>query len=239
MKLTPRQQTFLNKLVELYGKEHDAIHYSVIAAELGVSKFSAYDMLHLLETKGLVVSRYVLSSASPGPGRSQVVFAPTDRGLALAAPTEPTTINQEEWLVDRQKMLDILRESKGVSSWDGLREVLARLPNSHSRLAYCGQIIIALLMSLNIAHLQASIPQLSWPSAFNTVISGESGLSALAGLSLGASLMQRIDSPVLDDLLAHIKRFQSDLLTLSEESKAVLTDFLRDALAIVQQKQKS
>ncbi len=238
MKLTPRQRTFLKKLVELYKKGNEAIHYSTIAAELGVNKFSAYDMLHLLEDKGMAISRYVLSNTSPGPGRSQVVFAPTAQGVIMAEQIESVAAGQEEWLSNRQHMLDILHEAQGISSWEELREALTRLPNTRSRLAYCGQIITALLMSLNVASLQASIPQLNLPSSFNSVIiAGESGLSALAGFSLGASFMQHIDSPVLDDLITHTKRYQSYLLTLSEESKSILTDFLREALVIVQKKQ--
>ena len=70
LKLTPRQQTFLDKLFELY-REKGPVHYSTVADKLGVNKFSAYDMLKVLEEKGVAASDYVLSDDQAGPGRSR------------------------------------------------------------------------------------------------------------------------------------------------------------------------
>jgi DNA-binding MarR family transcriptional regulator len=55
--LTPRQGTFLRALGELCRAEGQAVHYSSVAMRLGVSRFSAYDMLKVLEEKGY--ARYV------------------------------------------------------------------------------------------------------------------------------------------------------------------------------------
>ena len=238
MKLTPRQLAFLDKLVELYGQTQEPIHYSVIATELGVNKFSAYDMLCLLTEKGLARSEYVLSSDNPGPGRSLVVFAPTDLGTANSTPPKPDMVNKEDWLANRQDMLEILNRTEDDSSRDEMQVILARLPDTPSRLTYCAQMITALLMNLSRANLQASIPKANLLQSINALIaSGEVGLSTLGGFSLGASLNQRIDSSLLDDLFAHTKRYQSCLLTLSEDSRAILTEFLREALTILQQQQ--
>ena len=76
MKLTPRQRTFLEKLRDLYRERRGPVHYSAVAERLGVSKFSAYDMLRVLEKKGVAGSEYLLSTERSGPGRSQVVFFP-------------------------------------------------------------------------------------------------------------------------------------------------------------------
>ena len=79
LKLTPRQQAFLDKLFELYREFKQPVHYSIVADKLGVNKFSAYDMLKVLEEKGVAASDYVLSDDQAGPGRSQVVFYPTHK----------------------------------------------------------------------------------------------------------------------------------------------------------------
>lgn len=236
MKLTPRQLTFLNKLVELYGQTQEPVHYSVIATALGVNKFSAYDMLCLLTEKGLARSAYVLSSDNPGPGRSLIVFAPTGQGISNSTPPKPDLGNQEDWLANRQDMLEMLHRTEENTSWDELRVILAHLPDTRSRLIYCAHMITALLMNLSKANLQASVPKANLLQSINALIaSGEIGLSTLGGFSLGASLNQRIDSSLLDDLFAHTKRYQSCLLTLSEDSRAILTEFLREALIILQQ----
>ena len=45
MKLTRRQTTFVERLVDLYHEAQGPIHYSTLARRLGVSRFTAYDML--------------------------------------------------------------------------------------------------------------------------------------------------------------------------------------------------
>ena len=91
-KLTARQRAFLDKLLELYRERKGPVHYSDVAERLGVNRFSAYDMLRVLEKKGFAASSYTLrsavpaaSGAHPGPGRSMVVFAPTASATEILA----------------------------------------------------------------------------------------------------------------------------------------------------------
>ena len=65
MKLTRRQETFIHRLLDLYRELDGPIHYSLLAERVGVSPFTAYDMLRLLEEKGLVTSEYRLDSDKP------------------------------------------------------------------------------------------------------------------------------------------------------------------------------
>jgi DNA-binding IclR family transcriptional regulator len=60
MKLTGRQKAFLAKFLELYRQAQKPLHYTDVAAAVGVAKITAYDMLRLLEKRGLVRSEYVL-----------------------------------------------------------------------------------------------------------------------------------------------------------------------------------
>src|SRR5258708_19268013 len=85
MQLTRRQTTFVERVVDLYHEAHGPIHYSTLARRLGVSRFTAYDMLRLVEEKGLVTSAYQLTAGRSGPGRSEVLYQPTERANALVA----------------------------------------------------------------------------------------------------------------------------------------------------------
>ena len=71
MKLTRRQEEFINKLLELHQEYEGPIHYSLLADRLGVSPFTAYDMLCVLEDKGVVTSEFQLASDKSGPGRAE------------------------------------------------------------------------------------------------------------------------------------------------------------------------
>jgi hypothetical protein len=64
--------TELRRAVEDAG---GAVHYSLIAAVMRVSEWTAYDLLRELEALGLVVRRYVRDT--PGAGRSRILFAPS------------------------------------------------------------------------------------------------------------------------------------------------------------------
>ncbi len=80
MKLTRRQEEFVQKMVELKQEFDGPVHYSLLAERLGVSPFTAYDMLCLLEEKGYVTSEYQLPTDKSGPGRAERVFYPRENG---------------------------------------------------------------------------------------------------------------------------------------------------------------
>ena len=77
MKVTRRQEEFITNLIDLSAEFEGPIHYSVLAQRLGVSPFTAYDMLRLLEEKGLVTSEYQLAAGKNGPGRAERLFYPS------------------------------------------------------------------------------------------------------------------------------------------------------------------
>lgn len=77
MKLTKRQKAFIEKMLDIYLEIQGPIHYSTVAKQLNLSKYTAYDMLRLLEEKGYVESVY--ETRSEGPGRASVLFQPTQK----------------------------------------------------------------------------------------------------------------------------------------------------------------
>ena len=109
-KLTPRQRAFLDNLLELYREGRAPVHYSELAKRLGVNRFSAYDMLKVLEKKGLASASYTLRSAAaaqPGPGRSIVVFSPTPLAVLMTAPESDDRLG-EEWQHVRELVEDVV-----------------------------------------------------------------------------------------------------------------------------------
>jgi len=222
MKLTPRQRAFLEALRDLYEKKRQPIHYSAIAERLGVNKFSAYDMLRMLERKGFAASEYILAAGKRGPGRTMIVFRPTLKAPQLAK-------EKEEWLQVRDRMLERLREATDYREL--MKELLAKIPQCKSPLIYCMEMITALLLNLNAIREKAGEM-----NPFKTLLalgpSGELGLGTLAGLSLGSSLAGKVDPPIAEKLLSYMKEYQAHLRELSEEGKKNLSDFLQEALAI-------
>ena len=226
--LTRRQKAFLEKLKEMYQRSNRPIHYSQVAKELGVSRFSAYDMLQLLEQKGLAGREYIRSEKRVGPGRSMVVFYPKDQASSLALVPSKSINLGEEWQQLRQTILERLRSGDQVSDHRVLSVTLPSLPGK-SPLEYCAEMIEALLINLRAGMERAAQAKLL-QTLKALAQSREMGLGALAGLSLGKALRGQDDSSLTDNLLSRVQTFQEYLSDLSEESKSALVDFMQDAV---------
>lgn len=230
MQLTPRQQTFLDKLFDLYREFDGPVHYSLVAERLGVNKFSAYDMLKLLEEKGVAASSYVLSRDNAGPGRSMVVFYPTHKAARFLTQLRQEVLGGDEWHQARERLLQRLRETQESNYAETVRELLADLPDVKTPLIYCTEMIGVLL--LNLAHARKHADELL-PSGMltNLTAQNEVGLGTLAGFSLGSLMSNQSGDPSsVSKLVSHTRNFQTYLGELSEDSISRLTNFLQDAL---------
>ena len=229
LKLTPRQQMFLDNLFELYREFKGPVHYSIVADKLGVNKFSAYDMLKVLEEKGVAASSYVLSDNQAGPGRSQVVFYPTNKAAQFLTQLRDEVLNSGDWQAVKKRVLRQLEDARQTNSVDALREALSKLPDPKNSLNYCAQMISIQL--LNIERLRAN----NLLSALDTIKGqGQVGLGTLAGLSLASALTNDSDDTTLTNkLLTHTKRFQRQLTEMSDESILQLSSFLNDAMGLL------
>ena len=232
--LTPRQRTFLDKLLELYREENGPVHYTAVAAQLGVNRFSAYDMLRVLEEKGFVSASYALAAGHSGPGRSMVVFAPTPLATTVASPVAAAARGEhrlgEDWQGLRTRVLARLRDARGKNPRDAVADLLARLPEARPPLAFCTEMIGILLLNLRRAKDRAG--SLSPSNVLRALKSSGVGLETLPGLSVGATLAdQDGSSPSLSErLLGHVHRYQTSLARLSAEARTALTEFLEEAL---------
>ena len=229
-RLTARQRIFVEKLLELYREGGGPIHYSELATRLGVNRYSAYDMLKVLEEKGYVVSSYALDAGHSGPGRSMVVFAPSPQAIDLRSVPEDVQPD-EEWHSLRERVLGRLRQARGANVREALSDLLARLPEATTPLTYCTEMTAALLLNMQRARARAA--GLSPFRALAALRSGgATGLEALAGLSVGATLAaeDETSTSLTQRLLDQARRYQANLERLSEEARSLLVQFLEEAL---------
>ena len=233
LKLTSRQQAFLDKLFELYREFKGPVHYSVVAEKLGVNKFSAYDMLKVLEEKGVAASSYVLNDEQAGPGRSQVVFYPTNKAAQFLTQLRDE-VRTNDWVNVKQRVLRRLEEARQSNPAEALRESLSNLPETKTPLNYCTEMISVLL--LNLERLRSSNFQ---PALESLGTSGQVGLGALAGFSLATTLTtESEDISLTEKLLIHTQRFQKHLSEMSDEGISKLSTFLNDAKTLLDQTPK-
>jgi len=88
-RLTARRRQCLAALDSACSGAGGAVHYSAVAGPLGISAWTAYDLLRELERDGLVATSYA-HRAGVAVGRTQVGFIPTAAGRAvLGSPAAP------------------------------------------------------------------------------------------------------------------------------------------------------
>ena len=226
MKLTGRQRQFLNKFLDLYREARQPLHYSAVAAHLGVSPMTAYDMLRLLEERELVASEYVLPEQ--GPGRSTIVFRPTEKATASMAQLAGKGWDQEEWEGVKERILQALREGRGTNYQDLLEEILLRIPGRKSPMLYGAEMITAVLLHLH---------QLKEEARGSSLLESLRALGLpndLAGLTLGLSFVERANRRITSLLLSYSRKYQEYLAKLSAESKQRLSDFAQEVMKIVE-----
>jgi hypothetical protein len=230
-RLTARQRAFLQKLVDLYRERQAPVHYSDVAEQIGVSPFSAYDMLKVLENKGLASSSYALAAEHSGPGRSTVMFAPTANVATVLRPVQQAVGPDDEWPGVRERVLNRLRAARDTSPREALSELLARLPETKAPLTYCTEMVGALLLNMQRARARAS-----GLNPFRALAAlrgdGSAGLETLAGLSVGATLDVEDEAgpSTTQRLMEQVHHYQSNLGRLSKEARAMLVQFLEEAL---------
>jgi hypothetical protein len=186
MKLTRRQEEFIKKLLELSNEMDGPIHYSVLAERLGVSPFTAYDMLRLLEEKKLVTSEYHLASDKSGPGRAERVFYPTETARArdkrLALESGANSLTGEDlsrFILDKVRKGEFWEEELA-------KEVLARSPpEGNEGIRFCMELMTVVALRIRQAPgfevLSSFIPEIFVDGEINP----RANLILLAGFAFG------------------------------------------------------
>ncbi len=231
MRMTERQRAFLEQFWELYREVKAPLHYSAVADKLKVSKISAYDMLRLLKRKGMVASQYLLPKKRAGPGRSMIVFYPTKRAAALLSPRLTEEPEWKEWEQLKDSILRAVKKGRGEYE-QILDELLSRIPDRKSPLLYSTEMITAIVLQMCQLKEEARVRLLT--DARRLMSTGESGLSALAGLPVGLTFVEEANRSFTNKLLSCVERYQEYLTKLSAESKKALSDFFLEVVRAVE-----
>lgn len=224
--LTYRQKAFLDKLLDLYREIQTPVHYNVIARKLGLCSSTVYDMLRVLEKKGMVNSHYKLPKEDTGPGRASILFVPADRAMEKFPPEKAAAGDQDEW--DRVKTGIMTTLQQGAKS--GYEKVykspLQKAGSVESPLESCARIVTGLLISLKQSRYEFSDNS----SVFAMLKSSASRLnmSSVAGLITGLAIKDRKASKQPANYREHLNKFTTYLQEMSDENVRLLHQFTID-----------
>jgi predicted transcriptional regulator len=227
MELSYRQRDFLNRLLNLYHNTQAPVHYTDVAKALDVRPVTAYEMLRLLEDKGLVYSETVRPQGHKG--RSIVVFSPTDKITSSLAELTSDSQNDQEWEKAKAHILETLERGKSIDYQNLLNELLLRIPERQSPLLFAADMITATILALyelrDTAAAKGVFSNLRWFGP-----PGRAILYSLAGLSLALSLVEKANRNVTSLLLSYVQQFRQHLDNLTKGEQARLSDFVYEVL---------
>ena len=226
MKLTGRQREFLGSFLDIYHQAEEPLHYAHVAERLGVSKITAYDMLRVLEKRGLVRSKYVIPPEGRGVGRSTIVFSPTEAAEQLFSSLTAEAQDIADWEKLKAYILERLQSRQIDEYKELLEELLARLPDRQSPLLFVTEMITAVLLSLQLARkgLAEQLRLAGFPA--------ELGLGALSGIAVGLTFMENVNRRVTTLLLKQSRRYMEMLKRVSPEGQERLQEFVREMLGV-------
>jgi hypothetical protein len=229
--LTERKREFLAALCKLYDERMEPVHYEDVARELGVSKWTAYDVLRSLAAEGLVAVEYTLNRRARTPGRSMVVFRPDtcreDLHSSLARHCGRSPFDEEldgikNYLV---ACLGALGDPTSQGIWQGFMEKLDRATGPAAFCGYMAVLLVACTRLLGGNGLDA---------LGRLVEAGADAHSALVVFS-GAIIGMFVSHPCLPGdvtgkIAGYMRRFQNQVDNLSGRERCLLLEFVREIL---------
>jgi DNA-binding PadR family transcriptional regulator len=231
-KLTRRQQEFLNRFLDVYFEGSESLHYTVVAKRLGISNVTAYEMLRLLEERGLVEAHFYLPEGSHGPGRSTVLFRPTAEANRLLQEFARKGSEENDWETTREAILEQLETGKLTGYESLLNNLLARISERRSPLVFTTEMVTAVILSVSMLKDNAVASGLK--ERLKCIgLPGEISLSALAGIGSALSLAERTNRQVANFLINESERYQAMLVQMGEDNRRRVSEFAREVAKII------
>lgn len=227
MSVSNRRLEFLRCVADLSREAGGPVHYADVARKLAVSKWTAYDMLRELAAKALVRMSYTTSSQGLR-GRSQVVFQPTDRGIALLEMLHTNAPDSHHDVVDAcaddwpEVSSSLLSQvPSALEQGVGKMRILEAI-DSLSPLSFCAAVLFALIVEFKRWEMDIALLE-------GILFAGTEGGSILplaTGMLAGALLVKDAVKfiPGFENL---VKRFSDEVWRLSERNRNTLVDFAK------------
>jgi len=225
IRLTERRKQFLRGVLDMYQRTQLPVHYETLAKRLGVSKWTAYDVLRALEEQGLLTRDYAVNRGEPG--RSQIVFVPTPAAEALFTQARSAALEEADLAALKDETLKLLAEWRALKPAQATRRIMAAIAQTDAQVKFCASIMAVFLVHLGtldesavavVRRLVRESPGVEMP------------LTVFVGIVLGMAI-EAMGQGVGEELIGLLGRFLRSVMDLSEPEKATLVSFLNEALA--------
>ena len=216
-------------MVKIYRKFKKPIHYSVIARSLGLSSSTAYDMLRVLEEKGMVSSQYNLNKKFAGPGRAKIVFRPNIQIIRQFMSFDMDERLIGEWKETRAKIINSLENKGGADSMEVVNALLGQSDKMHSPMASCALVLTALIISFRESRKETGNADMV--DLISKVPASGPGISSIASFMLGLLVADRRVRDQIKNYQEYIGKYIAFAQDMSQENLNNLHELMMDVCA--------
>jgi DNA-binding MarR family transcriptional regulator len=218
--LTKRRREFLDQIYRQYNKTSLPVHYSEVAEAIGVSKWTAYDVLKELETQGLVKRTYNINENEAG--RSTVVFSPTELAEKFFQKDRRELTTLEEWTAIQNKMLELIENPKHLPLRDAINQIILLMKDVDVKLEFCAYFISILLLYIN--SLGKQVKDLT-VNVINASSEPKIQLTVFVGAVVGM-IIQSVSDDLSPEMIQLVQQFFDNANTLKPEEMVLLVKFI-------------
>lgn len=217
--LTKRRQQFLDMIIDLYQKTKLPIHYETLGKALGVSKWTAYDMMKEIEKLGFIKRSYVMNKKETG--RSQVMFTPTVKAFDLFRRPRGQHAVPNQWQQTVVELSRSLEKTGADLPNDVIQRLIAKSVHADNQFDFCSSIL-----ALFVAYLKQSGKRTEdMIGRLIRTAPRQSHLPLFVGTVFGM-VLQSMQEKIDVEMGEMLSRFLRIVEHLSEQEKEKMTDFL-------------
>jgi len=218
---------------------------------MGVSKWTAYDMLQLLRREGLLGVEYLIPESDNYKwgklGRSTITFFPTKKGYTVSNLSQRKLSTKVTELNKLKK--EIIQKFEEIKGKFNLQDLFKEALQTKSPLIFCACVLLILILLIKkitegVAEIQL-LSQVIPADAANAYI--ELALVVFVGMCFGVltKYINNIPKYVtgsnnnLDEYADYIQTYNQYVSQMDKEEQKSLLDFLRETLDEINKKNKT
>ncbi|MCM3764674.1 MarR family transcriptional regulator [Neobacillus niacini] len=220
MSITKRRREFLDHIYRQYNKTSLPVHYSEVAKAIGVSKWTAYDVLKELENQGLVKRTYSMNENEAG--RSMVVFSPTELAETFFQKERREISNLEEWNNIHNQVIKAVENPQNLPLREAINQTIHLMKDVEVKLEFCAYFLSILLLYLN--SLGKQVKSLT-VNVINASKEPKIQLTVFVGAVVGM-IIQSVSDDLSPEMIQLIQQFFNNVNQLNSDEMQLLIELI-------------
>ena len=221
--LTKRRREFLDQIWHQYQTTNLPVHYSEVAEAIGVSKWTAYDVLKTLESQGLLKRTYATNENETG--RSVVVFTPTEMADRLFQKERRKISNLEESEMILKQAKALIENQQNLPLMDGINNILEQMENVDVKLEFCAYFLCVLIIFLK--SLGNPVKELT-VNLVNASQESKVQLTVFVGAVVGM-IIQSVGEELSPEMVTLVQQFFDNANQLNSTELDLLIAFIKQS----------